>query len=467
MVPHGQPGGGGWSTFKLSLLNLYNENERLMNWWTKSNKLLNLVRYLGVELRFYRTQHCDYVSTYSINYPFVITKYQFPSTHPQRLLTYNQKVVVPSYDTAPHLKKRYIKKKLKPPSEFLNKWYFQSDFCTFPLVMITTSACSLNDYFISKDAMNNNVRLFSLNTKIFYNKNFKEQALTSFGYHPKVNYYLYGSTQDDDQPYLRDLVYLGNPLQDKPGKPIKADIGTEGNTYQNWGNPFFYQYLNDTLTLYVSSTQPTTVIKDTTTHWDKKVTNVTKMTNPIIQECAYNPFKDKGYGNVAYWVNITKQENSWATEPPPELKIEGFPLWILLWGWEDWTYKLQKLHHLENDYCLVVKSKYISPSLDYYVFLSKSYVHGQPPYEGDIESMPLYNYQNWYPSWQYQKEAIEDLLMCGPGVCKLKQNIHAHLGYSFYFKWGGNPTTMENIYDPSTQPNYPLPNKIIHASGWR
>lgn len=50
--------------------------------------------------------------------------------------------------------------------------------------------------------------------------------------------------------------------------------------------------------------------------------------------------------------------------------------------------------------------------------------------------------------------------MCGPAVCKSKSNIHAHMGYTFDFKWGGNPTTMDNIYDPATQPTYALPNKI-------
>lgn len=111
-TPERQPGGGGWSTFKLSLGNLYSENEKLLNWWTKSNKLLNLCRYTSCTLRFYRQETVDYVATYSTHYPFVITKFQFPSTHPQRLLLYNQKVVVPSFLTAPLLKKRYIKKKI-------------------------------------------------------------------------------------------------------------------------------------------------------------------------------------------------------------------------------------------------------------------------------------------------------------------------------------------------------------------
>lgn len=187
-TPEKEPGGGGWSTFKLSLANLYDENERLLNWWTHSNKLLNLVRYYGCTLRFYRTEYVDYVATYQTEYPMTITKFQFQSTHPQRQLLYNKRVVVPSMKTAPHLKKRYIKKRLKPPSEFLNKWYFQADFAKYSLLMITTSACSLENYFISPDAESNNITLYSLNTFIFENKNFKESNFTTYGYHPKTNY---------------------------------------------------------------------------------------------------------------------------------------------------------------------------------------------------------------------------------------------------------------------------------------
>lgn len=246
-VAEKEPGGGGWSTFKLSLENLYDENERLLNWWSHSNKLLNLVRYQGVTLRFYRTHHVDYVATYTINYPMDITKFQFASTHPQRQLLYNKRVVVPSLITAPHLKQRYIKKKLRPPSEFLNKWYFQSDFAPFPLVMLTTSACSLQNFFISDRAESNNITLYSLYTPIFQNKNFKESNFTTYGYHPKVNYYMYGTQNGSDTPLEKELIYLGNATQNKPGEPnttAKPPVATTTDySYAKWGNPSYMAYL--------------------------------------------------------------------------------------------------------------------------------------------------------------------------------------------------------------------------------
>nr|UGV42208.1 MAG: ORF1 [TTV-like mini virus] len=458
LVPQGEPGGGGWSIFQLSLGNLYNQNEYLLNWWTKSNKHLNLCRYISATLRFYRTERTDYVVSYSTKYPFQLTKYEMASSHPQRLLTYNQKVIVPSFETAPHIKKRYYKKKIYPPSEFYNKWFFQSDFSPFALVKLTTAACSLNNYFINDRSVNNNVRLYSLNTKIFTFKNFKEQTFTSFGYHPKPSFYLYGvaSKPLSGLPKKQDLVYLGNALYNQPGQEETKAWDSSYN-YAKWGNMFFYEYLNDSREVYVSTVQPSQVLTGTMT---ETASNITELTSPIIQECAYNPFKDKGYDNEAYWVDITKQEQGWDTYPSDDLIIKGFPLWILLWGFEDWTRKLQKIHHIDNDYALVVKTKYISPSLPHYIFVSDSWVHGQGPYHQDINEISQYHNQNWNISWQYQKEAIENILMSGPGVCKNNFTIHAHMGYSFYFKWGGNPSTMESVYDPTTQPSYPLPNKI-------
>lgn len=454
-----QPGGGGWSTFKLSLGNLYSENEKLLNWWTKSNKLLNLCRYVKCTLRFYRQENVDYVATYSKNYPFVITKFQFPSTHPQRLLLYNQKVIVPSYLTAPHMKKRYIKKHIYPPSEFYNKWFFQSDFSTFPLVMITASACSLNDYFISDRAESNNVTLYTLNTTIFQHKNFKELTIKTFGYQPKASYYIYGTQNGVTKPKEGQLIYLGNTTKRDPGEPNKLAQWDDKYPYTKWGNLFWHSYLSGDSRLWVSQQQPSAIYTSTPTAEAK---NITEMSNPIFVQCRYNPWLDKGYGNKAYWVKVTELGKGWADEPPSDLKIEGFPLWILLWGFEDWTNKLQKTQHLWDSYALVVISPYIKcpEQIKYYVFVSKTFIDGVGPYGTDREQVPDIYLNNWYPCWQYQKEAIEDLLMCGPAVCKNRNNIHAHMGYTFYFKWGGNPTTMDSVYDPSTQPTYALPNKI-------
>ncbi len=101
LVPEFQPGGGGWSIFQISLNDLYKEHQQLMNWWTKTNKDYNLVRYCKLKLKFYRQRHTDYVVNYQLQYPFEVGKLHYPSSHPQRLLMYNKKILVPSYNTLP------------------------------------------------------------------------------------------------------------------------------------------------------------------------------------------------------------------------------------------------------------------------------------------------------------------------------------------------------------------------------
>ena len=464
-VPEKQPGGGGWSIFQLGLGSLYTENQILLNWWTQSNKHLNLCRYLGCKIKCYRQPNVDYVVNYNNKYPFEVTKYHYASSHPERLLTYNKKIVVPSFATAPLLRKRYYTKYIKPPSEFTNKWFFQAELCRFGLVMITSAACSLTNYFISPAAESNNITLNTLNTKIFTHKNFKVQTTSPYGYYPSGSYYLFGTTTFEPSsanpyPKQKELIYLGNSTINQEGDESagKGITGTSEYKYKNWGNPWYFHYLNDNYIVWMTNQQPNNVIKSGSGEGDKPAQNITRMTSPIIQKCRYNPFADKGDGNEAYWLSIATLENSWDTDPGPENKIIGFPLWILLWGWEDWTRKLNKLHHLDNDYVLVVKTRYIKPEMPAYVFLSDNFINGIDPNGNDVKSMPLEFYNNWYPCWQYQKQAIENILMAGPAVCKNDQQIQAHLNYTFYFKWGGNPTSMESVYDPCSQPSYPLPN---------
>lgn len=397
-----KPGGGGWSIFQISLDELYKRHERLENWWTHSNKGLNLVRYLGLRIRLYRQETTDYVVNYQLSYPFEVGKYNYMSTQPQRMLMYNKKIVVPSFATSPHLKKTYISKKIKPPKEFLNKWFFQRELSKFGLVMLTTTACSLQSFFINPRAENNTVHIWSLNTKIFKHKDFKQQYHAPFGYVPQASYYLYGELNGGtaEKPQRNDLIYLGNSNTYQEGDPINNDdwtgpVGT-GYVYEKWGNPFYDNYITKTQKVWVSQQQPSEILKKAQ---KSPIQNVTRMTSEILELCSYNPLADKGYGNEAYWVKIYQKDNGWETEATLDLKYIGFPLWVMLWGLEDFTIKSKKLQHLDTDYALVIKTSYITPELPYYVFLSDSFHDGQGPYHTDKQFTSDYYYKNWYPCW--------------------------------------------------------------------
>lgn len=453
-VPEHQPSGGGWNIFCFNLNNLYSEHQHMLNWWNVSNNHLNLVKYRYVKFKLYRQKYVDWVFSYQRDHPMEVTRYHYPSTHPQRMLMYHHKVIVPSYKSAPHKKKPYVTVKVKPPNEMINKWYFQQQFASYNLVMCTAVACSLNDMFINPDAKSNNITLPCINTKFFKNKNFEYPEATT-GYRPNDTMYQYGDPKllITAKPQGKDSIYLGNSTINTEGIPINNDSATSYGK-DKWGNPFYYRYLLGDYLTYISSEPPSQLLQT-----KGELTQATIQLEPKIIRCRYNPLRDTGLGNEIYWLTTHGKENGWDTNPDPDLVMRGFPLWVMLWGWEDWTRKLGKAKKLDEDWVLVIKTDFIEPKLPAYVTVSESFINGQAPYNQPITEMDILDLKKWYPRWLFQKEPIENLLMSGPSVCKSSEleNIQAHLKYDFSLKWGGNPAYIESIKDPASQPIYPTP----------
>ncbi len=458
-VPEHEPGGGGWGLQELSLSNLYIQNKFLMNWWTKSNRGLNLCRYTGCKIYLYREQTTDYIFSYDVEPPYDVSKYYYATLHPQRMLNYHKKILVPSFVTQPHNKKPYIVKRLPPPREMLNKWYFQKHFSTYPLLRFSCTACSLQSMFLANNTLNNNVSVFSLNTRFFKNPKFQYPKTGTYGYIPQQNTYIYG-VQTPGADYKNDQIntatYLGDTMINDEGDPIN---GTTWDTYKppKWGNPLYFRYLNGDYITFISSTPPDQAIQNKT----QKIStlNPQTKTEPFIYTCRYNPNKDTGEGNMAYWVS-NLDSLDWEPPKDTDLIIQGFPLWIMLWGWYDMTQKIGKIRPGSGNYILVIRSNAFDEKLPAYVLLNRSFVEGFGPYNTPRDDININDYGHWYPRWHFQREAIESLLMSGPTVCRNEhaKSISAHMGYKFFLKWGGNPSEMENVYDPTQQKTYPTPN---------
>ncbi|AXQ66466.1 MAG: hypothetical protein QKC56_gp2 [Anelloviridae sp.] len=370
IVPPHQPGGGGWSIQQLTLGNLYVQGKYAMNYWTKSNRGYNLCRFLGVQITLFRMPETDYIFHYDLEDPQIVTKYTYPSYHPYKMLLFNKKIVVPSLKTAPHKRKQYKKKFIRPPKKLKNQWYFQEHLTNFPLLTFFACACDLSYLFASDKAKNNNVTLNVLNTRFITHPNF----------------------------------------------------------------------------------QTTTQLK----------------TEPIYFEVRYNPNKDDGDGNEVYFVqNFNAQLKNWDPPTDQDLILRGHPLWLMLWGLQSYIQKTGKFNNLDKNGILVIRTKFFEPEkLGAYVVLSDSFINGQGPYEQDQEEITIFNRQNWYPRWLFQKEPIENLLISGPAVKKSFPNsvIQAYMKYNFFFKWGGNPSKMETIADPNQQPTGPDPTNIFSTN---
>nr|UYM03212.1 MAG: ORF1 [Anelloviridae sp.] len=462
-TPPRTPGGGGWSIQQLSLGNLYTQNEYFMNWWTHTNKSLNMCRYKGTKFHLYRQQETDWIFTYFTDLPKQAGKFWFPSFHPMRMLLDKHRVIVPSIKTQPQKRKLYKTVWVKPPKLMKTDWYFQQQIASFPLVYFAATAVSLNSMFLSHKSQNSNTTVITLNTR-FFQKSAFQYTSPETGYQPKENVYVYalrnGEIDIKDEP-KSNVTYLGETHVNDMGIPVGVTGWANYKSKNKWGNIFYYEYLNFIRTVFIDST-PTTFLQNTQTG-QKIGTTAQVKTEPFIEYIRYNPYKDKGDGNMAYWKSVSDAtHNNWEPPKNENLIISGYPFWLMLWGWEDHTRKLSEIRDLDNNYVLVLRSKYFSESYPAYVLLNESFVNGRAPYNNDPEDISTTDQRNWFPKWQFQKEAINNILMTGPGVIKAEgtQSIQAFLKYYSFFKWGGEPAAMENIADPNSQPISPTPNNF-------
>lgn len=443
---------------------MYIQGKYAMNYWTYSNKGYNLARYLGVGIRLYRQPTVDYIFHYNLQDPQIITKYTYPSYHPYKLLQYNQRIIVPSLQTAPLKKKLYKHKFIKPPKKMKNQWYFQEQLTDYPLLTFYTTAVDLTSLYISPKAQNNNITLNVLNTQLFQRPNFASPP-QSTGYSPNGTNYLYGYPRPPiEWPTtgieLSKFIFLGDTKNNTPGDFATSQIPITNP--KNWGNPFYHEYFNLDAVTTLQPTKPTETSRKMIMKSDLKV-------QPYYEQVRYNPNKDDGDGNEAYIVQNFSEvlQPNWDPPKDDNLILRGHPLWLMLWGLQSYIEKKKLFNNLDQNGILVIRTKKFSgPQWPAYIILNDSFCRGQGPYDQPREEISLYNNTHWYPRFKYQKEALETILETGPAVYKTNRgtSVQAHLHYSFFFKWGGNPSKMETITDPTTQPTGPDPNNFLFTN---
>nr|UGV34993.1 MAG: ORF1 [TTV-like mini virus] len=456
-VPESEPGGGSWSIFQFTLRVLYDEFIHFRNWWTHSNQALPLARFLGSNFKFYRSADTSYIVTPITCGPFEVTKETYLDTQPSRRLMDKRSFIVPQLGRGP-LKKTYIKKKFKPPSLFLNKWYFQQDIYNTTLIMFMVSACSFDQMYAPKDQISTNITLVSLNTNLFQMPNYKK-----IPYSPKstgtFETYLwsYQNGHNPEDLKWKNIVMLSNLQLMQKGKPteniqhIKENFETNKNKY---GNPFDWYYSQPDVKIYYGS-------KPKQSDNIESKAEISEITG-LFQRCRYNPFRDKGKGNKIYWKPTDTDQGSLLSLPQDKrLLTEDVPLWLGLWGIEDWTLKSKPITHLHEEYQLVIQSPYIEPKQPCYIFLDYYFTHPKQHLSDYTET----DKAHWHPKYAFQIYALEQLANSGPGTPKINlvKQIQAHTFYNFHFKWGGCPAPMELITDPADQEKYPTPNNQLQG----
>nr|UGV34104.1 MAG: ORF1 [TTV-like mini virus] len=470
ITPEFWEGGGGWSQLKFTLGSLYEQNEYLKNKWTKSNVALPLCRYTGCTFKFWRQYDYDYIVYYSTCLPMLDTLYQHINAQPYNMLLYKNKIIVRSLK-ATKRGKPYKKIRIKPPEQYRNSWYFQADFQDQGLVLLTSTAADFTRMYLNPRSISSSITLHCLNPELFHSHNFKQSGMGTALWTPTNNLYYYTTDQRAHIPaIISDLVYCGQTTTRTLGKPFGTETSTNylktGSWKNNFANIFMPEITTGELPLYVSELDPKTILDQTQTsgrntqvlqytYNNKKITLSTK---PIFITCRYNPDKDKGDTNKAYFLTVDKNTESWEPTGDPDLETEGYPFWCLLWGYEDWVKKLKKLQHMGTDYILILRSDIIQPKLQQYVIIDHTYIEGHSPYQ---EHYTATDYNDWNPCLNKQMESIDTICKTGPLTCKTyNTSIEAHCTYCFYFKWGGCPNQLENIKDPTSQPHYPTPHNF-------
>lgn len=482
-VPLFQPGGGGWGIFVFNLGAFFDEFLRVRNYWTVTNVDKPLCRYLYCKLRLYRAENCDYVVYYTTSYPMTDNEFRHADACPSRMLMRKHKIIVQSRQ---HTHKRpYITKKIRPPKQLINKWFFQRDFVNTNLLMLTATACSLTNYDIGPKDISNNITLTSLNYTKFRSLNFQRQHTTE-PYQPTNGTYFYhvdSSKIQWNNPTemlagitYGDLTFLGQATRRIEGIPFSS---SKTNTWSNyikpdnsaeWGNVFYESVLHDEVTLLQSNIQPSGLTNALTANKDQKITptQFTIVTESIFIRCRYNPDKDTGKNTKIYLVPNFQNYNDWTEPQNDQLKFHGFPLWMLLWGWADWQKKLALVNQIDQHYIIIIESEAFEPKLTKYMFLDDEFITNtlefpDPDPSATNQKPLLHDEQNWYPKFWYQQKSIDKICMSGPATHKFKNkdSIQAHMEYIFRFKWGGTSSTMETIADPSKQPKYPTTDNIL------
>nr|UHK06428.1 MAG: ORF1 [Torque teno midi virus] len=428
-TPRLAPGGGGFGVEKYTLQHLYNEYKRGNNVWTTSNKFLDLCRYTGCKIIFYRHSHLDFVVYYSREYPMLLEKHTYPQSHPYKLLQYKHKKIIPSMLTKPH-GKNYRKIKVLPPRQLTNRWFFQEQFKDAGLLQLHTSVIDLRYSHLGCCNANQLITFKYLNLDMYVfagwgNPN-HPTTQTKGWYKPNTN-----------EPQITTVTIGGRDVTVKQHNPT------------DWQETVSYEkgWFQSALMLAEAIKAP-------------------QQANLPVNYARYNPTVDDGEGNKIYFMSVTNY-NYDAPKHDTDLYMEGLPLWQMLLGFPDYVIKRKQDTTYLKSYVLVIQSKAIEPggtATKKYIVLDDNFTKGNAPYGSDLTS---YMKTHWYPCYTFQQETINSFVESGPYMPKLanqKQSTwELKSYYSFFFKWGGADLPEPEVKNPKDQATYDVPYKLSEA----
>ncbi len=202
---------------------------------------------------------------------------------------------------------------------------------------------------------------------------------------------------------IKNLIYLGNTGFNTEGEALNNASQTTDYPQNKWGNPFYKDFITNNQPTFLLKGQDST--KSPIQYMIENKTKIVETTQHLatrfeetVIPIRYNPNKDKGIGNIAYFLRTdNRDQNSWDPPRDEELIIKNFPLWLMLWGYEDYVLRHKKINNLDVNGILVIRSDYFSEKLPAYILLSDDFVNGLAPYGDNKDEMNTFELGHWYP----------------------------------------------------------------------
>nr|Q9WGZ0.1 RecName: Full=Probable capsid and replication-associated protein [Torque teno virus Human/Ghana/GH1/1996]AAD24198.1 unknown [Torque teno virus] len=496
------PFGGGMTTDKFTLRILYGEYKRFMNYWTASNEDLDLCRYLGVNLYFFRHPDVDFIIKINTMPPFLDTELTAPSIHPGMLALDKRARWIPSLKSRPG-KKHYIKIRVGAPKMFTDKWYPQTDLCDMVLLTVYATAADMQYPFGSPltDSVVVNFQvlqsMYDEKISILPDEKIQRQNLLT-----SISNYIpfYNTTQTIAQ--LKPFVDAGNAIS--------------GTTTTTWGsllNTTKFTTTTTTTYTYPGTTNTTVTFITANDSWyrgtvyNQNIKDVAKKAAELYSKATkavlgntfttedytlgyhgglyssiwlspgrsyfetpgaytdikYNPFTDRGEGNML-WIDWLSKKNMNYDKVQSKCLISDLPLWAAAYGYVEFCAKSTGDQNIHMNARLLIRSPFTDPQLLVHTDPTKGFVpyslnFGNGKMPGGSSNVPIRMRAKWYPTLLHQQEVLEALAQSGPFAYHADiKKVSLGMKYRFKWIWGGNPVRQQVVRNPC---------KETHSSGNR
>lgn len=167
----------------------------------------------------------------------------------------------------------------------------------------------------------------------------------------------------------------------------------------------------------------------------------------------YNPFTDKGTGNMV-WIDYLTKEDSVYIKNKSKCEIFDIPLWATFTGYSEFCAKFTGDTAVQYNTRVVVRCPYTEPMLIDHSdpnkgFVPYSFNFGEGKMPGGSSKVPIRMRAKWYVNMFHQQEFMEAIVESGPFAYKgdIKSAVLS-LKYRFHWKWGGNPISKQVVRNP-------------------